>query len=406
MKPLRWIAILGLLFAGTLRADVAQAIKTIHAVKAEGGGNVAASAAWNELSAAGMDAIPAILAGMEGANPIAANYLRAAIDTIVQRETAAGKALPLPALGELLMDQSQDVNARAVAFDLIQQSQPATAEKLVPGLLSDPSVHLRRLAVTRLIKEGQALAAADDKPGAGLLYRQALGAARDTDQVSDLAKKLRELKEEVDLPKHFGFLMHWNVVAPFDNTERKGFETAFDPEKGPVDLAAAYPGKTGEVKWQPLVTSDEYGKVDFNKPYGNLKEVTGYAYTEFNAAQAQPAELRLGCKNAWKIWLNGEFVFGRDEYHRGQRIDQYRLPIQLKAGKNTILVKCCQNEQTQDWTVQWEYQLRVCDSTGTAILATDRLPTPKAEATRRRPVDAPAATPAPAPTPTPAPAKP
>jgi hypothetical protein len=54
------------------------------------------------------------------------------------------------------------------------------------------------------------------------------------------------------------------------------------------------------------------------------------------------------------------------------------MPVKLKKGANQILVKCCQNEQTETWTVEWEFQLRVCDATGTAILATDRKPTPPA----------------------------
>ena len=49
------------------------------------------------------------------------------------------------------------------------------------------------------------------------------------------------------------------------------------------------------------------------------------------------------------------------------RIDQYQLPVQLRKGANTILVKACQNEQKEEWTVQWQFQLRVCDATGTAI---------------------------------------
>jgi len=77
------------------------------------------------------------------------------------------------------------------------------------------------------------------------------------------------------------------------------------------------------------------------------------------------------------VWFNGKLLFGRDEYHRGSRIDQYRLPVELKAGKNTILVKVCQNEEVKDWTKEWEFQLRVCDATGTAILAKDRPATPK-----------------------------
>jgi hypothetical protein len=97
------------------------------------------------------------------------------------------------------------------------------------------------------------------------------------------------------------------------------------------------------------------------------KQVVGYAATEFASAEARDAEIRIGCKNGWKVWLNGELLFDRDEYHRGAKLDQYKLPCHLKAGKNVILVKCCQNEQTEQWTVEWEFQLRVCDATGTAI---------------------------------------
>jgi hypothetical protein len=60
------------------------------------------------------------------------------------------------------------------------------------------------------------------------------------------------------------------------------------------------------------------------------------------------------------------------------RIDQYRLPIRLTKGPNRFLVKICQDGQTKDWTKQWEFQFRVCDAAGTAILALDRPPTPTA----------------------------
>ena len=198
------------------------------------------------------------------------------------------------------------------------------------------------------------------------------------------SKSLKELGVEVDLPKHFGFLMRWNVIGPFDNTSRKGFETIFPPEKE-INFNSKYKGKEKQIEWESLASSDSLGKIDLNKPFGMLKETTAYAYTEFESKSSRTAELRLGCKNAWKIWVNGKFIFGRDEYHRGQRIDQYKLKIQLKEGKNTILVKACQNEQTEEWTVQWEFQLRICDEGGVAILASNREPTPQSEKQSRRP---------------------
>ena len=48
------------------------------------------------------------------------------------------------------------------------------------------------------------------------------------------------------------------------------------------------------------------------------------------------------------------------------------MPAQLEKGTNSILIKLCQNEQKEDWTVQWEFQLRICDATGTAIPAANR----------------------------------
>jgi hypothetical protein len=41
--------------------------------------------------------------------------------------------------------------------------------------------------------------------------------------------------------------------------------------------------------------------------------------------------------------------------------------VQLRPGRNAILVKVCQNEEVAEWTVQWEFQLRVTDGIGTPL---------------------------------------
>ena len=357
-------------------APVADAIQTIRAVSGEGKGNAAAAKAWQTLSQADADTLPAILAGMDGANPLAANWLRAAVDTIAARE---GK-LPLAALQKFLANQKHNPRARRLAFELIQKADATLAAKLIPTMLTDPSVELRRDAVQRVIDQGTDLKKIKKVDLAKQQFRKALDAARDIDQIKATTKALRDLGETVDLPRHFGFLMHWQVIGPFDNTKRVGFEKVFPPENQ-VDLTASYEGKHGQVKWSRFITANEYGMVNINHAYPSpgdgLKEVTAFAYTEYHAAEARAVELRLGCKNAWKIWHNGRFVFGRDEYHRGARIDQYRLTLNLKPGRNTLLVKLCQNEQQEDWTKEWEFQLRICDATGTAVLAKNRPATPK-----------------------------
>ncbi len=362
-------------FLSVQAASISDSIKTIRAVGPEGRGNAAATKAWKALSQAEVNALPQILQSMKGASPLAANWLRASVDTIASRS----KNLPIAEMINFIKDHQQDPLARRLAFELIQNANPNQAKKIIPGLINDPSVELRREAVAQIIEEGNVKKDAKEIDAAIKSYRKALDAARDIDQIQTTTTALRQLNETVDLPGHFGFLMHWHVIGPFDNTKRSGFDKIFPPEKS-IDFNAVYEGKNGKVQWSKFVTADQYGMVNINKAYpgpgDGLKEVTAYAYTEYEASEAREAELRLGCKNAWKIWHNGNLVFGRDEYHRGMRIDQYKLKLKLAKGRNTLLIKLCQNEQTQPWTKEWQFQLRMCDSTGTAIHAADRPATP------------------------------
>lgn len=370
MKRISLALALGLICAAALPAvaapKLADSIKTIRAVGAEGLGNAQASAAWKDISAAKASDLPAILAGMDGANELALNWLRAAVDSVAARELAAGRKLPVAALEKFVNDTKHNPRARYLAYDLIRRVDTAKAESLIAKLQDDPSTELRRDAVQRQLDAAAALAKAGKTNDAIAQYQTAIKSARDADQVDEIAKTLKKLGSPVSLPSVFGWVTDWKVIGPFDNKDRAGFEKVFPPEQG-IDLAAEYDGLNGKVKWQDFKTTDDYGMVDLNKPIGALKEVTGYAYAEFHADKARPVELRLGCKNGWKVWLNGKYLFGRDEYHRGAEIDQYRLAGELKPGKNVILVKLTQNEQTEKWTVEWEFQMRVTDALGTPI---------------------------------------
>jgi hypothetical protein len=341
-----------------LPAAVDDSLAKLTAVEREGRGNEAASVAWREVVQAGPPALPAVLAAAGKGSAVADNWLRLAGDAIVAEARKTATPIPLGEIEAFLKDTARPAAGRQLAFDLLRQADAARAAALEPTLINDPVQELRRGAVQRLIEAAQTRAD----------WQAALAAVRDEDQTRRIVAELKKLGVAVDVARHFGFLREWHVIGPFENTERKGFDTVFPPEKE-VRLEATYAGKSGPVRWQPFTSKDDYGKIDFNLPLGREKEVTAYAATTFVSATERAAELRLGCKNAWKVWLNGELLFGRDEYHRGQQMDQYKLPVRLRQGANTILVKCCQNEQKEEWTVEWEFQLRVCDAAGTAILA-------------------------------------
>ena len=357
--------------ANALCAKSDDAIAALVAVGSKGQGNEAAAQAWPKVAALEATELPAVLTAMDQANGLGQNWLRAAVDAIVDRSLKNGDKLPAKELKAILDDLSHQPVTRRLAYELIAKASPKRAAKLVPGFIDDPAPQLRRDAVAQVLEK-----AAAEKSAA--LYGKALRAARDVDQIEASAKALEEAGRKVDLPKVMGFLMRWKVIGPFDNTDRKGFAVAYPPEKK-IDFGASYDGKKGKVKWSDFSTADSFGMVDVNLEFGELKQVVAYAHTFYESPKPQNVQFRLGCKNAWKVWLNGELLFARDEYHRGIRIDQYLIDAKLNKGKNAILVKLCQNEQEQSWTKQWQFQLRVTDASGTAVLAANRLPTPKGE---------------------------
>ncbi len=347
-------------------ADIAPLVEPLRAVGPEGRGNAAAGPAWRQLSSQPPSTLPALLASMDGANDISANYLRSAAEVILQKGQAQGAAIPYAELESFLSETRHDRRARRFAYETILAHDPAAAAALLPGMLDDPAMELRRDAVGQLIDKAGKLQSGGSTNEAVALFQKALHHARDVDQIEAITAPLRKLGQSPDLASLFGWVRSWKVIGPFDNTKREGYDKAFPPERE-IKLDGVYDGKGGKVHWGDLESRDDYGKVDVNLPLGKLKETIAYCYTEVRSERAQPAEIRLGCKNAWKVWFNGRLLFGRDEYHRNEEIDQYRLPVELQAGRNTLLVKLGQNEQVEEWTVEWEFRLRITDPLGTPL---------------------------------------
>lgn len=347
-------------------ADVEPLLESLRAVGREGAGNAEAAAAWKELVKLGPKALLPTLAAMEGASPAAANWLRTATDAVAERELAAGRPLPTAELEAFLKNTKHHPAARRLAYEWLAKVDKTVPDRLLPGMLQDPSVELRRDAVARLMKEAEPLLT-KDKTAATAVFRKALAGARDPDQVDSIAKQLKSLGTEVDVAAHFGFLRNWHLVGPFDHRKGVGFAAVYPPEKG-VDLSASYQGKDAAVlRWTAFTTTDPHGLVDLNKAIAKHMGAVAFAYAVVDSPKEQPVELRAGSNNAVKLFLNGQQVYFREEYHHGMKIDQHIGRGTLKAGRNEVLIKVCQNEQTDAWAQTWSFQLRLCDAVGGAV---------------------------------------
>lgn len=344
-------------------AEEVSALAAIRAIDKEGQGYPQAIEATRQVEQWEVARLPEVLAAMDGANPLAVNWLRGLAESIAARSTQ----LPTAELQQFLDDTSHHPRARRLAYEFIVRQDPEASTRLVPGWVNDPALELRRDAVAWLIERADQAQQTSNKDEAVRLFREAFAASRDIDQVQDLVKKLRDLEQPADPARHLGFLRSWYLIGPFDNTNKQGFDVAYPPEQE-VELAKKYPGKQSEVGWVAHTTEDDYGLVDLNTALGKHKGAIAFAWTEFTADKARDVELRLGCINANKIWLNGELLTSNHVYHANMFIDQYVGRGRLKAGRNEILVLIAQNEQTEPWAQDWKFQLRVCDDIGTAVL--------------------------------------
>jgi hypothetical protein len=253
---------------------------------------VEAARAWKELVRLGPGPLIDTLAALDDANDTAGNWIRSAADAIAERELQAGRPLPTARLEAFVRETSHNGRARRQAFEWLARVDKSAPDRLLPGMLDDPSVELRRDALARALDDAKPLLKNADKTEAIQVYRKLFVSARDKDQVDAIAKQLKELGVEVDLAKHFGFLREWMLVALFDSTGGVGYERVYEPEKK-VDLTAVYKGKKdAEARWKARRSTEPYGLVDLNKALAKHKGAVAYAFAVIESPRSAGSSLQ------------------------------------------------------------------------------------------------------------------
>src|SRR5262245_31340394 len=287
-------------------------IARIKGVGREGANNDKAAAAWKKLIALGPEALVPVAGSLSDDDLTSSNWLRPAFEAIAEK-AVEDRNLPVKELEKFVTYTKNSRSGRRLAYEWLIQVDRKAPSRLLPTMLKDPSPELRRDAVAHAMAEAKGLLDKKDKDGARKGYQKALGGACDDDQVTSIAKALSGLGVKVDLPKHFGFVVRWHLAAPFEHSKGVGWDKVYGPEKG-VNLADTYEGKGGaQVKWVAHATTDDRGLVDLNKALGKFKGAIAYAYAEVDAPEAQEVELRAGCINGLKMFVNGKEVFALEE---------------------------------------------------------------------------------------------
>ena len=346
-----WVAAAGSIAARSPAQEPLAAARRL-AGATPGSGHAELAALADRLAALDPGELAGVLAAFADATPAGANWLRSGLDRAVER---LGDAVPADHLAAFATDRGLPPRSRVLAYGWLEARDAARAASLVDSMLDEPALDLRRLAVTKLLTD----AATADQQARIDVHRRALEAARDVDQVEAIATWLGANGVPTEIADVLGFVRRWRVSAAFDNAGGAGFAKAYDPETAdvPSDIAA----------WRPVASTDKHGEVDLNSAVAARKGVLAYAAAEVEVGAAGRAEVRVGSPCAIVVWINGRRVMEHEIYHASEAIDQYVAPADFRAGSNMVLVKCCQNEQTESWAGDWKFQLRITDPLGKPV---------------------------------------
>ena len=147
----------------------------------------------------------------------------------------------------------------------------------------------------------------------------------------------------------------WLILGTFDNTDGIGYNTAYIPEDATqIDLTAKYEGVDEQISWKKFTDDAFDGYIDFGK---DINWRVSYAWITVTSPDEREVQFRFSSDDQGKIWLNGKEVFANPNGGL-VKIDSDTIPVTLKAGKNTILVKVCNGE------LSWGFYFRITDVDG------------------------------------------
>ncbi|MCH7910974.1 MAG: hypothetical protein IIB38_15335, partial [Candidatus Hydrogenedentes bacterium] len=138
----------------------------------------------------------------------------------------------------------------------------------------------------------------------------------------------------------------WTVIGVFANRDDKGLDTVYPPEQE-LNFDATYPGWYDVAIWKPWYSTEHTGhRIDlqdaFSPPYQagpRCDYGTGYAYAELHSEARATITLRIGVRNAMRVWLNGSILYESREATTQDGLRVQECACSLKQGRNTILVK-------------------------------------------------------------------
>ena len=257
------------------------------------------------------------------------------------------------------LETISDMGRRAEALRGLAACPIPDAFEQVKTMISDKD--LQEPAMDALVAVAGTLAAANQKDKALDAYETVRKLNPPVATAQAIAKGLHSLGVKIDLAAMMGLVTRWWVVGPFElDPENKGWANDWIGEPN-VKLDASYKSGNKTVSWKSVTTDDANGKIDLRATLADRERCVGYACAEVGVKESCDAVLLIGVDDSERVWVNGQKVYERF-VPGGLQVDSDRIPVKLKAGRNTILMKIWQNN------LGWEFCARLTLPDGRPVI--------------------------------------
>jgi hypothetical protein len=185
--------------------------------------------------------------------PHATNWLRTALDAIVEGEKAAGRKLPGDKLEAFAKDTKHAATARHAAYELLVAQDPDAKARLLPGFLTTS----RRTSAARPSATGSRSSRRTRRPTSAKTWRSCSPTPATRIRWRLLAKKVADAGGKVSVSEHFGFVTRAALSARSTAPAARGSRRRTRRRARP-DASGTFPGKGGdEVKWTHAETTNK-----------------------------------------------------------------------------------------------------------------------------------------------------
>ena len=166
--------------------------------------------------------------------------------------------------------------------------------------------------------------------------------------------RLKALAEH--FPKKLGFVTRWQLLGPFDNSDRNAHlsQDSFEP------LAVAL-GSGTEARWWTYDSPGGFLNLEraLAGRTGDWRLSYAYAGTTYIAPNEMVAQLRMDSFFPFRVFLNGKEVYSRLGLD-ADCPDKRSVEVKLRAGRNVVVFKLSQTQVSTD-TYPWGLYFRVVD---------------------------------------------